>query len=256
LIKLALAAAALCAIVLAAALAWRGSGSNDGPRAVYVDQLGATYPNEALATEARTLLESAGYSVDYVPPRDVDVDFYRGLPGRGYDLVVLRTHLARLQPTWTNVNGARIAGTTPKSSLFTNERFIATKHRDDIDALRLYSVRTEEIGAPTYFGISPAFMQQSTRGAFNGATVLIMGCGGPGIEALAAAFASRGADDLISWDGLVSSEHNDRALIVALTSLLAGSGADQAVAEVMREVGDDPFYASTLRAYAGAAAVQ
>jgi hypothetical protein len=54
----------------------------------------------------------------------------------------------------------------------------------------------------------------------------------------------------------VSSEHNDRALIVALKSLLAGSGADQAVAEVMREVGDDPFYASTLRAYAGAAAVQ
>jgi len=68
--------------VLAAFLALRpGSSEQPGPpRAAIVDQLSLTSPNQAFVQEATSMLEGAGYAVDYYPGEQVTIEFYQDLP--------------------------------------------------------------------------------------------------------------------------------------------------------------------------------
>ena len=66
-------------------------------KAVVVDQLALTEPNAAFVANVTGMLGQAGYEVDYVPGEEVTVDFYRDLPTRGYELLVLRVHTARFE---------------------------------------------------------------------------------------------------------------------------------------------------------------
>ena len=45
---------------------------------------------------ATDTLAEAGYSVDYYSGEEVTVDFYRDLQTAGYELIIFRTHSARL----------------------------------------------------------------------------------------------------------------------------------------------------------------
>jgi hypothetical protein len=256
LIRLGLIAFAIVLLVAPAIIAWQRSDGDESRRAVIVDQLGETHPNQPLAADIVDLLRGAEYDVIYVPPSQVDVQLYRTLPNRGYDFVLLRTHLATELHERETVEGAPTVTSEPQSSIFTNEPYTQFAHLPDQHARRLYASRTGPEDPLSKFGISADFIASSTAGDFGGAIVLAMGCAGLRTPHLADAFIARGASAFISWDEEVTAEHNDRATKLLIESLTSGRAPADAVADVMAVVGPDPFYDSSLRYYDGAEATR
>ena len=240
---LALAAIALLAAALVGGLLSCNLSSDGVPSpkaAVIVDQLSLTEPNPAFADTATTLLEQADYAVDYYSGEEVTVDFYRELPARGYDLIILRVHsgLAR--------DEGRPTGYV---SLFTGEPFDDKKHYEEREAKLLGRARYYD-GSPEYFSIVPDFIELSMAGRFDDTTIIMMGCDGLTTDRTAEAFVQKGAEVVIGWNGDVSAVHTDRATERLLQHLLVEEyTAREAVARTMAEVGPDPDYDTVLLTY-------
>lgn len=215
------------------------------PRAVIVDQLSLTAPNPAFAEEATAALERAGYEVDYVPGEQVSVDFYRNLPKRGYDLVLLRAHAGR------HLRGD--GEETENVALFTSEPYIPTRHVEEQrdGRLTIGAFEREDLGgAEAYFAIPAEFVESSMKGGFGGAAVILMGCDVLRGELLAEAFVGKGAAAVVGWDGPVSASHTDAATLNLLQHyLLEDLPVQEAAAAAMAEVGPDPFYDSVFLSY-------
>lgn len=249
----------LCLAVVSigiALLLWPGGGAGP-PRAVIVDQLSFTDPNPAFIDRAAAMLSAAGYEVDYVPPGQVTVDFYRDLPRRGYDLIVVRSHSTQGRVRHTRIlagSGVPVVDEAqtiePIVGLFTNETYSLTSHVDEQRALQLAVVSyPESPGRGGFFGFWPEFVQGGMRGNFNGATFVLMGCGGLNTTGMAQALVDRGVSRFISWDDLVTAAHTDRATELLLRHLLDGRDAGDAAAQTMAEVGPDPAFGGRLAAY-------
>jgi hypothetical protein len=216
-------------------------GSSSARKAVIVDQLSVTLPNPSFAETARGLLEQVGYTVDYFPGEDVTVDFYRDLPTRDYDVLVLRVHsaLTRLGDKATD-----------DVSLFTNEPYDETKYIREQQTQRL-SIGAYYSGWPgEYFAVTPVFVRSSMRGEFDGATIIMMGCYGLTSDMMAEALVRKGAKAVVSWNGLVSAPHTDAVTESLLRHLVVdGLPAEQAAERSMAEAGPDPAYDSRLVVY-------
>jgi hypothetical protein len=250
-------AVALAGIAAALGLALARGGEAPQARAVIVDQLAITDPNPGFVAEATSLLEGAGYRVDYVPPEYVSVPFYRALPDKGYDLIVVRSHSSQ---TRTRRLPALLPGATPVVgdaevtenvvSLFTNERYDEQAY-PDLQRARAIGIVSypEHAELGRYFGVTPEFVRDAMRGDFGGATVVVMGCGGLHTTTMAQALAARGVARFISWDNLVTASHTDRATAHLLPLLLRGDDAASAVAATMAEVGADPAFGASLATY-------
>jgi len=235
-------------------LLWASSDS-DEPRAVIVDQLSFTDPNPEFLDRATSMLEAAGYDVDYVPPEQVTVDFYRDLPRHGYDVIVVRSHSSQLRQRRRPVV---LSGPTPTLAesvvtesvvaMFTNEPYSRTAHVDEQRAEQLsvasYPERPER---GPFFGVTLEFVQGEMRGNFGGATFILMGCGGLSSTGMAQALVDRGVGKFISWDDEVTATHTDRATEQLLRHLLADQrDPEKAIAQTMAEVGRDPHFGSQL----------
>jgi hypothetical protein len=239
-----------------AVFALSDGGAPGPPRAVIVDQLADTDPNEDFVRRAMDMLEGAGFETEYVRHDSVTVDLYRHLPKRNYDLVILRTHSAAMR---VDVVGIPVGGQLVPAlyrntdvAIFTNEGFTFDAHVDDLRHERLTYTYYDEISEPedALFGITPDFIADGIEGRFKGSTVVLMGCGGLASTSMAEAFVSRGARDFVSWDGLVSASHTDRATERLLELMLVeGRSAANATAITMEEVGPDPFYEAQLLYY-------
>ena len=217
------------------------------PRALIVDQLDQTFPNPDFVKEAGTLLEGAGYDVRYTPGGRVTVDFYRKLGGDDYDLIILRSHSARLRDRATQQ-------LTDVAVLFTSEPFVDTRYISDQMAGRLGPAFYYD-GGEKYFGVHPAFIRSGVQGGFGGATVILMGCDALRSDAIASAFVDRGAKAVIGWNGPVSADHTDQATEHLLQHLVVDKlGVQEAVAKTMSEVAADPSSGSELRYYPAEAA--
>lgn len=208
-------------------------------KAAVVDHLGLTQPDQAFMDDATQLLEKSGYRVDYYPPEQVTVDFYRHLPEHGYDLLVLRTHSTAVISR---------GGEDVKSiSLFSNEPYSRDRYYDEQVAGRIgFAQYTDQ--SPMLFGITADFITKSMVGRFHDTVVLIMGCQGLVNDKAAQAFEEKGARTYFGWDGLVSAAYTDRATKALLRHLVVESSTPQdAVARTMDEVGPDPDNGSQLR---------
>ena len=252
--------AAACALVAVGAWLATGALSREGPapKAAIVDQLGLLTPNPTFVEAATDILEQAGYAVDYYPAEEVTVDFYRDLPGHGYELIVLRVHSAVPgrdltiaskvpEPTLESV----LRAISDDVVLFTSEPYSESRYLDEQRALRLFPVRDyEENPGEGYFAIGSDFIGSSMKGRFDQTTVVLMGCSGLASDRTAAAFAQRGAGAVVGWSGLVSAPHTDAANELLLRRLLIdGLPTQEAVARTAAEVGPDPEYGSTLLVY-------
>ncbi|MEX1255103.1 MAG: hypothetical protein WEE64_12265 [Dehalococcoidia bacterium] len=242
----ALLGAAVAAAVFLISSSSFGGGSNR-PSAVIVDQLDLTYPNPAFARDATSVLEKAGFEVDYYPGEEVTVDFYRELPARGYDIVLMRAHSARYQGSWQGEQKDLV-------EIFTSEGYSLADHAEEQQSGRLGVVSYfDDPEQRQYFGITPEFITGSMRGDFNGATVILMGCNGLSTGSTAQAFMDKGAAAVVGWDEAVSAVHTDAATLSLLRHLIDGDlPADDAVAAAMDEVGPDVPFDSTLRTYKSA----
>jgi hypothetical protein len=214
------------------------SSAASGRTAVIVDQLSLTQPNPEFAQTATSLLEGAGYAVDYYSGREVTVDLFRELPQHGYDFVVLRAHSAVAtlddqQTDWV--------------AIFTGELYDGTRYPEDQAANRVGRARAEGDDEEV-FAITPDFVRGSMAGRFEGATVVLMGCDGLVSPVTAEAFLDAGAGAFVSWTKQVSPGHTDAATERLLDKLLAqGQPIDAAVAATAAEVGADPYFGAELR---------
>ncbi len=221
-----------------------GDGSaGDFKTAAIVDQLSLTQPNPDFISSARGLLAEAGYLVDYFPGERVTVDFYRTLPQRDYDLILLRVH-AGITTEVDVSSGERTE--TEYVSLFTGEPYTAGKYaEEELDRLGR-AVYYE--GADPLYGIGPRFVEESMQGTFDSTLIVMMGCDGLRSQRTAQAFLDKGADAFVSWSQPVSASHTDAAT-ERLLELLLLEGLETAVAvsRTAAEIGPDPSYDAELR---------
>ncbi len=240
--------AALAGVLVASGFVLTRQDGPSRPKAVIVDELALTDENAAFIADTTQQLEAAGYRVDYVPPAKVTVDFYRALPGRGYKMVVLRSHAAE---QITRDAGTGSVTTVGDAGLFTGETYSKTSYLPDQykSVLGVGSI-PQVPNNVQWFTVIPQFISGETKGNFGGATVVLMGCAGLKTETLARAFVGKGASQFISWDDAITAEHTDRATAALLHHLLAGQlPPKEAVAQTMAEIGPDPEFGGRLRSY-------
>jgi hypothetical protein len=221
-----------------------GSGEQPGaPKAAIVDQLALTFPNPDFVQQATSMLEEAGYTVDYYPGEQVTVDFYRDLATHHYEMVILRVHSGRLRSSDGTL--------TDDVVLFTGETYTRERYAEERNAELLMKARYFVSDPPSYFfGIPAGFVESRMKGNFDGATVILMGCDGLRSNKMAEAFVRKGAAAFISWDAHVSADYTDTATERVLHYLLIDKRTpSEAVAQTMAEVGPDPSYGSKMVVY-------
>jgi hypothetical protein len=241
-------AAVVVAIVLLAGGGDSGDASTDGlKKAVIVDQLELTAPNPTFVSNARETLSQAGYSVDYIHGKDVTVDFYRKLPSREYDLVLLRVHAGITREVQ---EGSGETTATEYVSLFTGEPYDESKYGDELLNYIGRATYTDEPDGDAVYGIGPRFVADKMEGDFGGALVVLMGCDGLRSQVTAEAFTNRGASAFVSWSQQVSAPHTDEATEKLLQRLLIeGVPLREAVQQTAAEVGPDQAFGGELRVF-------
>ncbi|MGD0764745.1 MAG: hypothetical protein ABR978_00350 [Dehalococcoidia bacterium] len=244
------------AVVALFAPSWIGQTSEaPSMKAAIVDQLALSEPNPAFVQSATQVLQAAGYTVDYYPPEQVTVDFYRNLPAQKYGLILFRVHTARFTE-----DSLKLADPERRQTLldafdhyvflFTSEIYDQSKYPDERQKLQLFAVHYLSGGDQRYFGITPKFIESAMKGGFDNATIVMMGCDGLLFDNTAQTLVNKGAKAVIGWDSLVSSAHTDTATEHLLQHLITERlPLGQAVKTTMTEVGSEPDYNNSLRFY-------
>lgn len=241
----------------------RPAGGPAPLRAAIIDELGLTDPNPALIEESRETLVQAGYAVDVYPNDKVTVDLFRDLPKRGYQLVIIRGHSSgensKVDPKTNAVTREPLVSLFT-AELYSTERYVEdqrSRRLDIVQIARSYpegafgeGVRVANPPNDRYFGITPAFMEESARGRFRGTTVLLMGCDAVNSDGMAAALIRKGAGVVAGWDGPVSAGHTDAALAHVLRHFVVeGLAPAEAVAATTKDIGPDPSFGANFIAY-------
>jgi hypothetical protein len=205
-------------------------------KAAIVDQLSLTYPNQTFIQTATNTLKQAGYTVDYYPGEQVTVEFYRNLPTHGYKIIILRVHSSTSE--------------FPTLAFFTSETYSNLKYvGEQLDGQVVcvcFNIEDKE----KFFGITPSFVESSINGKFQNTTIIMMGCNGLTYNDMAKALIERGAKIYIGWTRAVSGSYTDQATICLLQHLISEKQTiEQAINNVVVEVGPDPVYQSQLIYY-------
>jgi hypothetical protein len=242
-------AVALAGVVTLIAKPWNaGSSEPSGPRAVIVDQLKLTAPDPQFVHDARAMLERAGYTVDYVPGRQVDVEYLRRLATHHYQVILLRAH--------SGLRRDEAGELTGDAHLFTSEPYSKDAHvREQLDGrLKAAGYNEQAIAnGKLFFAIPESFVSESMTGNFAGAAIVLMGCDVFHSPKLAQAFVQKGAGAVVGWNDLVTSEHTDKATLAWLHYYLdSHMSVQDATAAALAEVGPDPLTGSELRSYPSA----
>lgn len=224
------------------------------PQAAIVDHL-SFFPeqrNQTFVDTCTKILEESGLTCAYYKGEEITVDFYRKLPSRGSDLIILRVHSAIMKTE---------EGVVSLLGLFTSELFspeTAQKYPEDVKYDRLVRAFFPE-EEKEYFGIVPRFIEESMEGRFRDTVIVMMGCEGlgyvdprthtrAGYSNMAEAFVKKGAKVYTSWDGPVGIDHTDLATAHLLRSLILKKRTlKEAVEQTNYYAGPDPTYNSTLK---------
>jgi hypothetical protein len=206
-------------------------------RAAIVDHLSISQPNQVFVKECSSILEKAGYSVDYYRGGDVTVEFYRNLPTYGYDLIVFRVHSSYVRKQ----RYASLALYT--SEPYSTTRYVFEQLRDEVARGWLAPTRK---GDP-YLVVNEKFVLSRMKGIFKDTIIIMMGCSGIKQNVMAGAFYEKGAKAYIGWDGPVSASYTDRATIRLLKHLLVEKQPiARSVEKTMEEVGYESQHKSRL----------
>ena len=218
-------------------------------RAAIIDQLYDDLPNPYFQNKTTEYLLTAGYEVDLYTTKDITVDFYKALPSKKYDFIVVRSHSVA-------------AGTVEQSaSMFTGEIYSESKYiqeqlfRQIGKAVPFVQSEVEEIGwtplvNKTYFVVGSKFVDKLMVDNFSGSTIILGGCDTASGNVLAKSLLERGASEIVGWDGLIGSRDNDRAMLALLEKiLLEDVPTSKAVEMVMEDFKPRSKYSPTLKYY-------
>ncbi len=210
-------------------------------KAVIIDQLSLTYPNQTFNQRATSILKNAGFTVDYYSGEAINVSFYQNLPSRGYGIIILRVHSGPVVDK-KNIEKSYI-------SFFTSEDYDEKKYV--MDQVNGWLVPVEYYnGSPVYFGVAPDFFRYEANGRFNNSVIVMMGCVGLTFGKMADTLVYLGATVYISWDGPVLADHTDLGTIHFLTHFVTERETlGRSLADTMKEVGSDPEYGANLLFY-------
>jgi hypothetical protein len=199
-----------------------------GFKAAIVDQLSRTFPNSSFNDNARTVLVPAGYTVDYYAPDQVTVEFFRSLPSKGYDLVIIRAH----STGWFTGDPITIyTSEIRRPDIYVYEQLTGS----------LTGGNLKPVDNRTYFTIPAKFVRDAMQGKFSNSMIIMMGCTGLRDSEMAQAFIDRGANVYISWDKSVDPHRTDMATAALLRQLVQGRTVRQAVNISMSLIGPDVF---------------
>jgi hypothetical protein len=169
-------------------------------KAAIVDQLGESVTNatedQEFVANATDILKAAGFNVTYFESGDVNVTFFSGLAKGNYGIIILRVHSA-----------LRVDNSTV--DFFTSEEFTLDKYPQMVDDGSLtngsYSWTNKH-----YFAITSKFIE-NLEGRFPRSVVIATGCWSlkTGVEQMANAFISKGAEVYIGWTEMVEADHTD-----------------------------------------------
>jgi len=212
-------------------------------KAAIVDQLSGFQENEAFITNVTSELENYGFEVDLYQGDNITVDFYRGLSGRGYKLIVFRAHSGIL---------GEDEEVHYKTTLFTNENYSTTSHVTEQLDDRLVMASVGE-GSPMVFGIPPEFISESMTKKFDNTVIIMMGCSGIYLTDLAEAFIGKGASAYLAWDASVELDYVDEATPYLIGQLCSENATiKEAVDSTMNVIGPDPKHGADLNYYPSA----
>jgi len=218
-------------------------------KAAIIDQLHDDIPNQIFQDRATQYLTTAGYDVDLYTTKDITVDFYKELPSKKYDFIVVRSHsVAR--------------GTTEESaSIFTGEIYTESKYIQEQllgqigKAVPFLPSEVEEIGweslvNKTYFVVGSKLIDELMVDSFSGSVIILGGCDTASGKLLAKSLLRRGASEVVGWDGLVGARDNDRSILALLEMILLDDvPTSKAVEKVMQEFQPRSKYSPTLKYY-------
>jgi hypothetical protein len=210
------------------------------PKAAIVDQLSSFQENEAFITNVTRELEDYGFEVDLYQGDNITVDFYRGLPGRGYKLIIFRAHSGLLEGEQGRYN---------KTTLFTNEKYSSVKYVTDQLKGRLFMAKIAE-NYDWMFSISQKFIRESMPKNYDDTIIIMMGCSGIYLTDLAEAFVDKGASVYLAWDASVLLDYTDEATLHLIKQLCSENVTiKEAVDSTMDVIGPDPKYGAELKYY-------
>lgn len=203
----------LAGILLFVAFMAFGWGIFPRKSAVIVDQLSLGMPNPAFVEAATRLLESRGYRVTYIPQPDVTVEFFRRLPVRGDELILLRVHSSGRLATRS---GAVVDDTS--ISLCTGEPLSKAypKERNSGQLGGFETLGSDQL----FFSVRGEFFARSAFGKFPKSLIMIMGCEGLRIPKTAEIFLDLGARAVIGWNEQISTNVMDAATLAFLDAWL------------------------------------
>ena len=187
------------------------------PRAVIIDPLHDITTDLNFTREAIDLLLTHGYRVDTVIGDDVTVEALKQISG--YDLVVLRVHSGVFdEGVW----------------FFTCEEFDGSKY-----VLEQLSGEVHIATCPSdprlLFAVGSRFVAHYW-GELDGSLVVLMGCDGLSESDLGEAFVGGGAFGVVGWDGPVTLDASDVAVLDFLELYLSGVDVGDAVGVVSGDV--------------------
>jgi hypothetical protein len=212
----------------------------DGLKCAIVDQLYSAEPNQVFTEYITQRLENFGFEVDVYRGDEVNVDFYRQLPTRGYKLIIFRIHSGLLRNE---------EGISDKIWLFTNEpytrmRYFIAQLRDQIRAAGISTDSTP------VFALSTRFVTDCTKGTFANTVIINMGCAALHSDEMAKAFIQKGASLYLGWDVSVGLRYVDNATMTLVEKLCSQERTiAEAVSDTMKEKGPDPNNNAFLKFY-------
>jgi len=208
-------------------------------KAAIIDQLYEDYPNEDFHQKATEYLETAGYQVDVFTTESITVDFYKSLPKKNYQFVVVRTHgvVGSEDSSVMLFTGERytedkyiqeqLFGHVLKGTPFLERSFEASKHDSSEwvivnDTYRYLKtpVQIEDDSVGDYFVISPKLVSESMDGKFPGTIFVLGGCNTMEDTSMAESLVKRGASTVVGWEVPISSAQNDFTLLQVLKETL------------------------------------
>lgn len=207
------------------------------PRAVLIDALYSSHPNDVFSESLENVLREAGFEVDVYRGDVVTVDFLKRLQG-GYKLVIFRMHSALSK--WGDLY------------LFTDEDYSTQLYRQEQDARpalvkEAYATDSAERGV---FAVNWGFVKMRMSGKFDGSLVIVMGCDGAGDSLLFREFVNQGAVGCVGWSGPVLLSHSDKAVLCLVEFLyLQGLPLGKAVSSTNEFMKKDPLWESVLKLY-------
>lgn len=227
------------------------------PRALIADQLGNYHPNPAFVREATALLEAAGYTVTYLPTEAITVDFYRQLPLRGEDLILLRAHgtVAQYNDNDGSIKTRDFVSLAsgeqiPEDLNFTDPFQLLAAQEGWLERFTMLDAN-EDTDASGVFLITQGFFTNAMEGQFNDSVLVLMGCDGLHGTMTAEHFLyDRGARAVVGWDGKVSAQHMDDATLYWLQHYLQNGDNQALINSTLRtqqHFGADPFWKGNLQ---------